>query len=127
MGDDPPNGQGPGGFPTQGDPSDHGKIATAASVQKLGIYPLEEAMREAGLEDVEAYVLMRQNTVAQYIAMRTILDLCKEVVQRQGCGFLNGGGNKRGSTWEGHIQRQRRRLRGNCRRRGIQRELTQDT
>ena len=30
------------------------------------------------------YVLNRNNTVAQYIATRTILDLCKETVGRSG-------------------------------------------
>ena len=31
-----------------------------------------------------AYVLNRHNTVSQYIATRTILDLCKETVGRSG-------------------------------------------
>ena len=39
--------------------------------------PLEEAMWEAGLQEVESYVLRRQNTVAQYIATRPILGLCE--------------------------------------------------
>ena len=39
---------------------------TAAPVWKLVVPPLQEVMREAGLE--EAYVLRRQNTVTQYIA-----------------------------------------------------------
>ena len=33
-----------------------------------------------------AYVLKRQNTVAQYIVSRPILDLCKETVRRYGAG-----------------------------------------
>ena len=44
--------------------------------------PLEEAIQEAGLEEVEAYVLRRKNMVAQYIVMRPIMDLCKEAVRR---------------------------------------------
>ena len=38
-------------------------------------------MKEAGFEEVEACVLRRHNTAAQYIAMRPILDLCEETVQ----------------------------------------------
>ena len=30
-----------------------------------GTIPLEEAMQDAGLDEVEAYILSRQNTVAQ--------------------------------------------------------------
>ena len=41
-------------------------------------------MQEAGFEEVEACVLMRHNMDAQYIAMRQILDLCKETVQIPG-------------------------------------------
>ena len=46
--------------------------------------PLEEAMREEGMEEVEEYVLRRHNTVAQYIATRPIMDLCEEAVRRPG-------------------------------------------
>ena len=46
-------------------------------------YPtLYKAMQEADFEEVEAYVLMRRNTVVQYITMRPILDLFEETVQR---------------------------------------------
>ena len=41
-------------------------------------YPsLEEAMQEAGFEEVEAYVPRRNNMVAQYIVLRRILRLYK--------------------------------------------------
>ena len=46
--------------------------------------PLETVMEEAGFEEMGAYFLKRQNTVAQYINMRPILDLCEETVQRSG-------------------------------------------
>ena len=45
-------------------------------------------MQEAGFEEVEACVLRRQNTAAQYITMRLILDLCKETVQILGIWFV---------------------------------------
>ena len=38
--------------------------------------PLEDAMAEAGLQEVETYVYLRQNTVAQYIVTRPIMELC---------------------------------------------------
>ena len=41
-------------------------------------------MHEAGFGGVDACVLRIQNTSAQYIAMRHILDLCKETVQIPG-------------------------------------------
>ena len=48
-------------------------------------YPsLEEYMLAAGLEKVEEHVFKKQSTVAHYIQMRSILDLCEEQVQRLG-------------------------------------------
>ena len=38
--------------------------------------PLEEAMEEAGPQEVETYVSRRQNTVAQFSTTRPIMDLC---------------------------------------------------
>ena len=40
-------------------------------------YPsLEGGVKEAGFNDVWTSINIRQNTIAQYIAMRTLLDLC---------------------------------------------------
>ena len=44
-------------------------------------------MEEAGFEDMGAYVLKRQNTVAQFIAMWPIMDLCKKPERRPGEWF----------------------------------------
>ena len=41
-------------------------------------------MAEAGLQEVETYVSRRQNTVAQYIATRLIMDLCLAAKRRPG-------------------------------------------
>ena len=41
-------------------------------------------MQEAGFEEVEACVIRRQNSAAQYIAMRPILDLCEETLHITG-------------------------------------------
>ena len=41
-------------------------------------------MQDLGSEEVEAYVLKRQNTAAQYIVTQPIIDLCEEAVQWPG-------------------------------------------
>ena len=41
-------------------------------------------MQEAGFTDIHKSITRRQNTVAQYIAMQTILDLCERTTQRAG-------------------------------------------
>ena len=46
--------------------------------------PLEDAMAEADLQEVETYVSCRQNTVVQYIATRPIMDLCLAAKRRPG-------------------------------------------
>ena len=45
---------------------------------------LREAMREAGFVDIQKSITNRQNTVAQYIATRPIMDLCERTTQRGG-------------------------------------------
>ena len=48
-------------------------------------YPsLEGAMREAGLTDIRKSIANSQNTVAQYIATRPLLDLCEGARAREG-------------------------------------------
>ena len=41
-------------------------------------------MAGAGLQEVETYVSRRQNTEAQYIVTRPIMDLCLEAKRRPG-------------------------------------------
>ena len=41
-------------------------------------------MAEAGFEEIRTYVTRRQNTIAQYIATRPILNLCKRSARRPG-------------------------------------------
>ena len=44
---------------------------------RVWIYSLlEDAMKEAGLKEVEIYLSLFQNTTAQFIATRPIMDLC---------------------------------------------------
>ena len=48
-------------------------------------YTSAEATRaEAGFETMEAYIWQRHNTVAQYIATRSLLDLCNATERMQG-------------------------------------------
>ena len=44
--------------------------------------PLEGALREAGMVGIRTSITRRQNTVAQYIATRPILDLCERATWR---------------------------------------------
>ena len=41
-------------------------------------------MQEVGFEELDMYVLRRQNMVGQYIATQSILDLCEETLQSLG-------------------------------------------
>ena len=64
-------------------------------------YPsLEGAMREAGLTDIGKSTANRQNTVAQYIATRPLLDLCKEDRAREGTRVPLRWWNQTGIDWE---------------------------
>ena len=48
-------------------------------------YPsLEGAIREEGLTEIRKSIANRQNTVAQYIATRPLLDLCEGAIARDG-------------------------------------------
>ena len=61
------------------------KWITGRQPKRRGGYPLlVAAMEELGFEDIGAYILKRHNTVAQYIATRPIMYLCKKTVQRPG-------------------------------------------
>ena len=41
-------------------------------------------MEEAGMQEVDTYVAHHYNTVAKFIATRTIMDLCIEAARRSG-------------------------------------------
>ena len=61
---------------------------------------LEGAMKEAGLTDIHKSIQRRQNTVAQYIATRTLLDLCEGSRQREGARFTLRWREQLGIDWE---------------------------
>ena len=64
-------------------------------------YPsLEGAMKEAGLTDIRTSILRRQNTVAQYIARRPLLDLCEGARAREGAKVPQRWWEQAGINWE---------------------------
>ena len=64
-------------------------------------YPsLASAMKEAGLTEVGKSILNRQNTVAQYIATRPLLDLCEGASARTGARVPHRRWDQKGIDWE---------------------------
>ena len=64
-------------------------------------YPsLEGAMKEVGLTDVHTFINRRQNTVAHYISMRPLLDLCEGATQREEARVTLRWWDQSGIDWE---------------------------
>ena len=57
-------------------------------------------MKEAGLTDFHTIINRRQNTVAQYIATRPLLDLCEGAKQREGARVTLRWWDQSGIDWE---------------------------
>ena len=57
-------------------------------------------MKEAGLTDIRSSIQRRQNTVAQYIATRPLLDICEGARQREGARVTFRWWEKSGIDWE---------------------------
>ena len=65
-------------------------------------YPsLAGAMKEAEIVRIWTSILRRQNTVAQFIATRPILDLCKGSVRRPGARVPRRWWEQTGIDWKG--------------------------
>ena len=58
--------------------------ATAAGGGEVGVPPLGDAMRAAGIEGIEMYISRRKNMVAQYIATHSILRIFLDKGRRPG-------------------------------------------
>ena len=56
-------------------------------------------MKEAGFTDIRKSIKRRQNTVAQYIATRPLLDLCEGKTQRGGARVTMGWWDQKGIDW----------------------------
>ena len=57
-------------------------------------------MKEAGLTEVGKLITNRQNTVAQYIATRPLLELCEGASAREGTRVPLRWWNQKGIDWE---------------------------
>ena len=56
-------------------------------------------MKEAGFIDVRISINRRQNTVAQYIATRPLLELCKGTTQIGGARVAMSWWDQKGIDW----------------------------
>ena len=69
-------------------------------------YPsLVGAMKEAGTVWIRTSILQRQNTIAQFIATRLILDLCKKAKRRPGALVPRRWWEQTGIDWKGARER----------------------
>ena len=50
--------------------------------------PLADAMKDAGIKEVETYTIRIQNTVAKFIMTSPIMDLCLEAARIPGQGLV---------------------------------------
>ena len=57
-------------------------------------------MKEAGLTDVRTSINRSQNTVAQYISTRPLLEICKGATQREGARVTLRWWDQTGIDWE---------------------------
>ena len=100
MGSVPDNGAGTERVHPWGGETDNRK-ATAEREGREVVYPsLEGATKEAGITDVRTSINRRKNTVAQYIATRPLLDLCKGATQREGARLSMRWWYQTGIDWE---------------------------
>ena len=69
-------------------------------------YPsLSVAMKETGMVPIRTSILRRQNMVAQFIATRPILDLCKKATRRPGTQVARRWWEQTGIDWKGARER----------------------
>ena len=63
-------------------------------------------MKEAGIVRIWISILWRQNTIAQFIATRPILDLCEKANRRPGARVPRRWWEQTGINWKGSIERE---------------------
>ena len=66
---------------------------------------MEGATKEAGIVWIRASILRRQNTVAQFIATRPILDLCEKANRLPGAWVARRWWEQTGIYWKGARER----------------------
>ena len=70
-------------------------------------YPaLARALKEAGIVRIRTSILRRQNTVAQFIATRPILDLCEKAKIHPGARVPRRWWEQMGIDWKGARERE---------------------
>ena len=84
MGDDSPAGEVPRGISSPGSPVDGGHGPERQLNSTWVNPPIGMALATVGLEDIRVYISCRHNTIAQYIAIFPIMDLCLGVEQSPG-------------------------------------------
>ena len=81
--------------------TDHGETAVERGRGGEWYHPsLEGAIKEAGFKEIRTSITNRQNTVAQYIVMRPLLDLCEGFKQRGGARVTRRWWDQKGIDWE---------------------------
>ena len=66
---------------------------------------LAGAMKEAGIFRIRTSIFRRQNTVAQFIGTRPIMDLCKKSTRRPGARVARRWWEQTGIDWKGARER----------------------
>ena len=101
MGGVPDNGAGVESVHTWGGETANRQTTAEREGWEVVFYPsLEGAMKEAGLTNVCTSINRRQNTVAQFISTRPLLDLCKGGKQREGARVTLRWWEQKGIDWE---------------------------
>ena len=77
MGDHPLHGPSPGGVPLPGGAAADGATTAAKTDGKWEYTSAATAREEAGFQILEEYIQRRQNMVAQYNTIQSLLDLCE--------------------------------------------------
>ena len=99
VGGDSKDGAGAERIPTWGGEATHWETDVERE-RRVWHYPsLKGAMKEAGLTDIRTSILRRQNTVAQYIATRPLLDLCEGAIAREGAKVPQRWWEQAGIDW----------------------------
>ena len=100
MGGVPDDGAGAERISPWGGEKAHRQTAAVGSDGKWHYPSLEGAMKEAGLTDIRTSIQRGHNMVAQYIAMKPLLDLCEGARQREGVRVTLRWWEQLGIDWE---------------------------
>ena len=74
----PPYGEDPGVFPRPGGATDHRAPPPVTNQWELTLLSAGGCDKNSRVEELETYIAWRENTVAQYIDNRPIMEICLE-------------------------------------------------